>query len=159
MWIKEYMATVFESAKKTPYYTSGVENVAWTDITVDSGASFAKETNYMHLQAAYSEGITDAAVRTSAKVDLTGIDTLYFDCENSGTDTTNNFLYLIAGSGDNDNPGSGYSARLEIRRNFERQIKSLDVSALSGEYYLRIIARANLSDSACDVKVYNVWGV
>lgn len=140
-------------------YTTGTENVAWeVGYSIGTGSQ-SKETSNLLMSASCSDGIASTRIYvTTNTVDLTNISTLYTEVEaTAGSGGTNAAFALGVGIGKTDN---GFSA--SVAKNtppFAKQIINVDVSALNGNYYLKLQANANTTNgNNLTVKIYRVWG-
>ena len=120
-----------------------------------------KQFNCLKLLADMTNGVggnvSEISFSTTEAIDLTDINTLYIDWENTGSTTSvNNQSYFIAGSIKDDNHNS-FSSRLTLNQSFARRLSALDVSSLQGEYYIRVHSR-NSAFVKSEVKIYRVFG-
>jgi hypothetical protein len=125
-----------------------------------STGSVSVTNDQLYLYAGDSSSEAERTLVTENLVDLTGINTIYIDWENTGYDGTagSNCSYLIASTSKNGDC-STYDARLLADTEFGRQTSSLDVSGLSGEHYIRVHAQ-DLSSSylrESEIYVYEIY--
>jgi hypothetical protein len=155
-----YLAAAIDGI--VPYYTEGVENVAWVVGALSGDGSQSKESNHLYLNA-YDKASGNTATRsyvTDALIDLTNVKTLYIDWESTGTSTAQNRCFFVVSS-DKTGEYSVQTLGLEIQNTFSRTISSLDVSSLTGQHYIRVHSRDNsgtANQANSIIKVYRVWG-
>jgi len=113
-----------------------------------------KESDYLYLMVANSEGTSQSTWVTDNTVDLTDIDNVNVNCEFT---IDRGRFYIIASS---SKTGSviTYDAQLKEDYKFNQTTKVLDVSNLSGSYYIRIhVADDNVDNVArSEAKIYSV---
>ena len=141
------------------YYTDGVEDVEWVEGYTVALGSQSKEIDYLHLQTAYDIGSSFRTYVTNVAVNLTNINTLYIEWENAGNpENIGNCSYFIASSSKMDGVDV-YDAILSKTLSFSKVTNSLDVSGLSGSYYIRVHAGDTVSSGITSlIKTYKVWG-
>jgi hypothetical protein len=148
-------------ASDITYYDKGTEHVAFEEgyQSTDNG-SVMKDNFNMYLFANDSTGVGGAErtlVSTDA-IDLTNIDTIKIDWKNTGSAVEENRSDVIVSS---VKSGSRlvFDARAQKVNSFDRTVTDLDVSDLSGEYYLRIHARQLTATSTTESElfVYKIW--
>jgi hypothetical protein len=138
------------------YYEEGEQHVSWKQGYALRTPTIEMRDGYIYMLAFDSELTGEAAVVTVNKVDLTHINTLFIDWMNDGYDTTSNISSIIVSSVQMDDT-SAYDKKLSVDRDFSRQISSLDVSDLEGEYYIRVHA-TGLNGTLSRLYVYNIYG-
>jgi len=144
----------------TDYYKNGVEVVDWVN-GYDSGAggnSRSKESNHLYLVANNATGVAETAMVTDSKVDLTDIAMLVIEWENVGSDS-NNVLSYLAVSGDKSGDHSVADGSASVVNAFAKKKSSINVNALTGEYYIRIHARTTNFSISSSIKAYHVYGI
>ena len=155
------------SQELTHYYWEGEEfssaTGGWVTGIVGSEASLSKESD--HLFASANGQNADFEQRmalwvTDNLIDLTEINILYIEWENTGDTVDSNRSYFIAGGTKNGNTGS-FDVRLEKLNTFNKTIETIDVSALTGNYYIRCGCRDSSSvvNSNAQVKIYKIYGI
>lgn len=141
------------------FYRDGAENVPFEAMANIEGTS-TKQVDHLYSYVAYdSTGTQDAGFTTSVKVDLTDISTLYIDWEATSTAASNAGAQFLVGT----DQGSSHIAIVDKTPtpSFGRTIDSLDVSALSGEYYIKTriyIGTAGNSGKNISSKTYAIRG-
>lgn len=145
------------------YYTEGVENIGWSEgaKSLSGGTlTYSEESDHLHITATTS---VTAGVYVSTcsdvVIDLTDMATLYVEWENIGASTADNRAYINIHTEDNPNVGKYDGGQVEERGAFAKQTSSIDVSSLTGSYYIAIFARDMSTDGSAYsvVNVYNVW--
>jgi hypothetical protein len=141
------------------YYTSGYENVLWVDGYKTGSGDRSKEADHLYLKSYGQAGIVQIQYVTGITVNLNNIKTLFIDWENVGSSSNNQNAHLIVSTTQSASTAI-FDARVSIDNVFPRTITSLDVSALSGQYYIRVAARTASSGVGVDsiVNVYCLWG-
>lgn len=143
-------------------YDEGREwHVSWVAGYSLGSGSVSKQSDHMYLDA-YGEGGQYTAERAyviNSVVDLTEVSKLLVDWSNSGTSVSTNESYLVA-STNKTGAAATYDARYRRTSTFSRQVDELDVSTLSGNYYVRVHARdaATGTYQRSTLRVYRVWG-
>ncbi len=92
---------------------------------------------------------------TDKPIDVSKMNHLAFDWENKGSAYPQVRFSLKENKNDDNNT---FVANVSISDVWERHIKLLDVSALSGSYYVACQTRSTGSGSTI-LKVYRIWGV
>jgi hypothetical protein len=137
------------------YYNMGDENNAvtggWGD-GYDSGTG-SKSKQADHLLLSTSGG--NKVYETNSKVDLTNVSTIKIQMEGSSSSTQeNSAMQLVVGSNDG---GFDVAAVFRLGGAVANATYELDVSALSGSYYLRCWSTSNTGYTNT-AKFYQVWG-
>jgi hypothetical protein len=147
---------IMMSESKTIYYDSGIENVAWISGYTSGTGDLNKNSDHLYLYAANTN--SNRTYVTEVAVNLTNIKTLYIDWENTGsTDGSNISRFNVSTS--RDSGTATYNTRLSpAGGQFGRNVSSLDVSSLTGEYYIRVHATTLMEMSISEIKVYRIWG-
>lgn len=155
---KIYFGSTQVFSASTPYYTEGTQNVDWIKGRTAGDVTF--NPSYMEVTTLQNTVTVDASAVTDSTVDLTNINTIYVDLSTiSGNSPKSPAVYICIST----IKGGTYSqrdARTTASGVLSRQILSVDVSGLSGSYYIRIhVYKANATYNAYHaVNVYNVWG-
>lgn len=141
---------------KTPLYTAGVQNVPWTFFTSWDGTVTYNTDNVYLFAAGYHSDDGEVSAEphfyTTNKVDFTPYSKLYID--HSGSIINGSVgIYVRSVS-----PYSGTTvASLVKNATFGRTNEYIDVSSLSGSYYVDIGVYSPGSGSNVSTNVYNVW--
>ena len=154
---KIYMGSSLVFSAGTPYYTAGTENVDWIQGSA-SGVTF--NTGDIEISTELTTTTVESYAVTNVLVDLTNINTLKIDWQGSVYQAVAPGMHLCV-STTKLGTNTTYNARLSGGNvSFARRTDSLDVSGLTGNYYLRIHTYKRFSSSASQVSltVYNVWG-
>ncbi|EGW39093.1 hypothetical protein [Desulfosporosinus sp. OT] len=133
-------------------YNHGIENLVWgTGYSTGTGVQ-SKETDHLHLEAVNGE----RAYVTPVKVDLSNITTLKADVAVTRYSAVGNpTFYLIVSS----NPAGSASVYDAMQSSLGLTgILALDVSALTGEYYVRIHAKCASDSSWLHADINKIWG-
>lgn len=128
---------------------------------VSNDTSITQMASYTRVYAKGARRATaEIAWVTDGPLDLSGYSTLYIDWQNSaGTSNTNNHSYFVV-SNNRDTAGTDYVLRINKSNRFNRMTESIDVSGLTGSYYIRVHARDNDTGSSSrvsDIYVYKIW--
>lgn len=148
---------VYSASARTPYYTEGTENVDW----INGSPVVNFNASYMGVTTLTSTAIVDAYAVTNSTVNLTNINTIYIDLSSSRSASVPKLTGVtICISSTKLGAHTTYNAYTTASKALSRQILSVDVSGLSGSYYIRIHAHkgGSTSSSYYAVNVYNVWG-
>ncbi|MDO7787112.1 hypothetical protein [Desulforamulus aquiferis] len=156
---------VYQLSSIVPLYTEGVENVLWVPGYAQDAGVQSKESNHLYIEGAVANLFNTQGERayvTDALIDLTHINTLYIDWEKTATpyeiyaNTYGTFVVSTNKMGDRETRTAWFTDRGV----WSRRINTINVSSLSGHYYIRVHARtgASLEDYPSKVKVYKVWG-
>ena len=167
-------ALLISAGLRHEYYIDGMEYATggWVEGITNGPASWwerYKAEDHMYLFTQRNpDGTTDVSYVTKEKVDLTDVRFVYVELEaevlnhNSGANSPN--LYLIASTNSAGGYGN-YEARSTIyeSRNGSsegRIIRGLNVTGLTGEYYLRlhIMTSATTLSFDLETKIFRVWG-
>jgi hypothetical protein len=149
---------------QTNYYTNGTQNVPWTTgFTSGTDGSIFFEASNVVISAGYeyaNSTTNERTIVTLNTINLTNINTLYVDWECYVTGGPGQLSYLIASSSQ-VGANSVFNARVSASGSRSRQTTSLNVSGLSGNYYIRIHQRDGSTNlfNGSSLIVYNVWGV
>jgi hypothetical protein len=149
------------------YYTNGTQNVPWTTgFSTGSFGSVLFLSSFIYVAAGDSGGestINERTARTTNAVDLTNISTLYIDWEgltsSPATSQTANFIVSTSSTAS----FTTFNARAQVifsAFSGDRRITSLDVSGLTGTYFIRVHSRDGSSTFGRwnTINVYRVWG-
>ena len=156
-----YNGTLVFSAQ-TNYFTNGTQNVPWTTgySTGNAGDAYIDSAS-MYLTAGYSgTQVNERSLRTTNTVSLTGVNTLYCEVAFNSTGNAQSFSFIASTS--STGTSSTFNARTQLTGGFgDTQIISLDVSGLSGNYFIRVHSRdgSTASFNGNDATVYRIWGV
>ena len=142
---------VLESPRYS-YYREGEYEDDWVPGWTQNNYELTQEDDHLSLIATYDGGTSGCTYVTDSTIDLTGINTIYIDWEN----TTDRYSYFVADT-DKNNDFTDYDARIGKAEAFARTTDSLDVSGLSGGHYLRAHAYAGQVGATSTLKVYNVY--
>lgn len=97
-------------------------------------------------------GYANCSLRTQNVIDLTNVNTIYVDWERTGSVRNNwNTIYVSEYSN-----SSSSVAATSIGASFTRQVSSLNVSSLSGKYYI-VVNNSDEPNSWGDLIVYRLW--
>jgi hypothetical protein len=158
--------TVFTS--ETQYFTNGTQNVAWTTgYSTGTDGSVSISSPYITIAAGYSginTTVNERTARTTNTVDLTSISTLYVEIDTAvlglGSQSTFHFIASTSSTGTR----LTFNASATLTNQFAAGTTttlSLDVSGLSGSYFIRIHQRDGSTSSANGAITYvrRVWGI
>jgi hypothetical protein len=129
--------------------TDGVVTYGGSFITVAAGFNGSNTTT------------NERTARTSSTVDLTNIKTLYIDWEAGFTGSTSQVAYFIVSTSSTGSQSTFAARVVRFNTDTARAISSLDVSSLSGGYFIRIHQRdgstSNLNGGR--IFIYRIWGI
>ncbi|KQC09715.1 MAG: hypothetical protein APR54_12500 [Candidatus Cloacimonas sp. SDB] len=137
-------------------YHGSTYNPIWVNgYSIGDGSQYLYQDN-MYLNADQSRGISERSYVTDNPIDLTCINSVVIDWENVGWDWDNNRSYLVLSSYSKYGKYDDNEINFERIRPFTRRIDTLDVSALTGNYYIRIHAIDDGTDGTSTINVYSV---
>jgi uncharacterized repeat protein (TIGR02543 family) len=123
--------------------------------TNTNDGSQSMQTTHLCLEAS-KQGTAERTYVTKVKVDLTCVNSIVIEWENTGADDTDNESYLIVSSTKTDSHDT-YTLQLKKERSFIKQFNTLDVSTLAaGSYYIRVHARDDGQGGDSALKVYSI---
>lgn len=145
------------------YYDNGLEPVSWVEGYSLSTGSTEKYSSYLYAKVTGAP--SEIVWVTSTLVDLTNINILYVDWDKQKYHASQFSQMYLSGlyvyRYDNASYGA-YNARTIIWEDgVGRRTDSLDVSNLTGGYYISVGIRwTGTSDSGVneDIKIYKIWG-
>ena len=146
-------------------YNEGANADDWkTGIDYPSGdfTEQSKESDHLYLYAktdSMTSQNTDIAYSTTIPIDLTCINSIVIDWENTGSDSDSNHSHLVVASSYNDwyyNSTKQFSKQSSFLRK-TNELDKLDVSDLTGTHYIRVHAQVD-AGSNCEsvIKVYSI---
>jgi hypothetical protein len=146
-------------------YNGSVYNGDWTTgVTTILGSLTEQslETDHQRLYAKSTSGTSvniDISYSTVNPIDLTCINSIIIDWENTGSDSDSNRSHLVVASSRNSRYSES-TTRFSKQNSFVRktnELDKLDVSDLTGTYYIRVHASADAgSNCESEVKVYSI---
>ena len=123
--------------------------------TGTSGRSYIykENTDNITLTTNYNvSGYANCSLQTQNAIDLTNVNTIYVDWERTGSVRNNsNRIYVSEFSNSSSRVAATY-----IDGRFTRQVYSLNVSSLSGNYYI-VVNNSDEPNSNGDLIVYRLW--
>ena len=155
----KYVYYVTTLAYATYYYNKGDKCTAVTGgwAKTGTGGSLTFNSESMTLVANSAQNLTDAS--TTNKVSLANIKTLYFSVKSATTYGTQG--YPRVGVAEKNNPdshnASGWSASKTLSASSAFQTVSIDVSSLTGSYYI-VVGGFQGDSGPATIEVQDVWG-
>jgi len=137
-------------------YNGSVYNPFWVNGYSHGDGSQYLYTDSMYLNANQVRGTAEKTFVTDNPVDLTCINTIAIDWENIGFDGENNRSYLVVSASSKFGRYDNNDIKLETRKPFTRRIDTLDVSTLTGTYYIRVHAVDDGWDGKSTINVYSI---
>jgi len=139
------------------YYGYGKEYKLWISGYMVADGNQSKELDHLSVFASKVDSGAERTYVTHIPIPLKKIKTLYIDWSGEATSLCN-FAFCVSTS--QVSPRTVYEARILIAAPFTRTISSLDVSALTGEYYLRVHSRDTTTITGANslLKIYHIWG-
>ncbi len=132
-------------------YNLGLHEDMWVEGYTDAGdygATRSKEADHLYISA----NVSELAYVTDIMINLTGISSVIVDV---GTD--NSYEIIIVASTVKDASESTHDAKA-VYTGITRTNRTLNVSSLSGEYYVRVHSRDGTHPlNAKSAKFYKVW--
>jgi hypothetical protein len=140
-------------------YDGGTNEENWVVGYSEGDGSQSKEADHLYLLAAQSNGTAERTYVLDYKVDVTDYTVLKIDWEDTVTGTSTNKQHAVCLSDVKTGSMATYDYRLYREQSFERTIDSLDISLVSGEYYIRVHGRDNYASGtrSGEVKAYKIW--
>lgn len=143
-------------------YNLGVEAVTfiqgYTSSVSSIYRSYTKYTGYMELKSAYANTVAcQIGCSTNVVIDITKYKTVYVDWEDYASGNGAGNARLVISTTSTDSAGVNVTASLIHSDHFTRQIESLDISQLTGLYYIRLHSASSVSSSNCYLKIYKIW--
>jgi hypothetical protein len=137
-------------------YNGSTYNPIWVNgYSIGDGSQYLY-TDSMYLNADQSRGISERSYVTDNPIDLTCINSIVIDWENIGWDWDNNRSYLVLSSSSKYGKYDDNEINFKRIRPFTRRHDTLDVSTLTGNYYIRIHAIDDGTDGTSTINVYSV---
>lgn len=143
-------------------YRASEHEEMWVAGYSQNNGSQYKGENYLYAYANLESGQSGVAIRTwvtDEKVDVSGFNSIYIDWQGGPGISAKHFIFL-ENKGDNQNSYvSGYRIhRTFFSGNFARTTQSIDISGLSGEYFVAVMNESYMTGGYPSyVYVYNVW--
>ena len=157
--------TVFTS--ETQYFTNGTQNVAWTTgFSSGTDGSVSISSPYITIAAGYSGFNTttnERTARTTSSVDLSAITTLFVELDTALLGLGSQSIFHFIASTSSTSSFSTFNARASLTNQFAAGTTttlSLDVSGLTGFYFIRLHQRDGSTSSSNGAITYirRVWG-
>jgi hypothetical protein len=150
---------------RSEYYYDSVEYVSFVEGYSKGNPVLTKETDCLKIVATQEEddGMAEGVYVTNNLVDLSSVNWLYVDWENVGSDNSQVISFLAVGKNKSTAVNLSNDIAIYNLRNFGRKVDRLNVSSLTGEYYIRVHSRDSSSLSqpgrVSDLRVYGIWGM
>ncbi|MBM7577658.1 hypothetical protein [Jeotgalibacillus terrae] len=113
-------------------YKEGIEYIPMVQARLGGTGSFVeKRASDIRIRSGGQFNNENTSVATDIPIDLTNLSTLYVDWAASGPGD-----FSVAISPVKNSYFQSYTARIRNGSNFSRRVQSLDISSLSGEYYI-----------------------
>lgn len=143
-----------------PYlYQDGLLKDFWTDgFTQNALLPVNLSTRTISIAAAAAGETSEVTTVTDVLVDLTDWNSISIDWENIGTATIENISALRVSTIKNGDQ-STFDAGVQLTNVFARQTSTVDVSGLTGNYYVRVHARDNSTNKTPARSRINVFGI
>lgn len=149
------------SVDLTPYlYYRGDERTALTggwrvnSASQNTGTN-TKNADNLQMQSPSSPTAYFASYETTNKIDLTSVNTLYVVW--SGSMTSTGFVSLTVSSTANDIGGGAAQWFLRQTGTFTNRTDSLNVSALTGTYYVQLRAQTGSVGQTANMSAFEVY--
>lgn len=138
-------------------YISDLWNLGFGQDNFEAGynTSFADiffVDDYINISTSSPDSEEEKVVVTAESHNLTLVDEIFIDWENTGVDNSNNESYFIVSETQNDNH-EVYTKRISKTGEFGRTVDTLDVSDLEGEYYIRFHALDSDSEESASSNI------
>lgn len=125
-------------------------------IPFNSQVTPSKNNDYLTLTStgiAYSGG----AFTTNAEVDISTYSKLKIEYTLSGSDTKSSFAVRTTPVTDNDNVVTGRTKYVQVPVASAKTVSEMDISELSGQYYVELCTRNGATAYASTFNIYRVW--
>ncbi|MFA7206379.1 MAG: hypothetical protein WC102_08630, partial [Saccharofermentanales bacterium] len=140
-------------------YDDGVETTAWEVGYLNADGTATKQSSYLQLNVSQNTSGSEATFVTTNKIDLTGINKVVVDWDVLAGQNLNNDFYIVVSS-IKDNNKETYDLRVKVDVNVTpgRRKTTLDVSSLSGSYYIRVhnYCGYSISIAYANIAVYDI---
>lgn len=147
------------------FTTDNVKSTENTSFVVGFNASGTVTENHIDVLGQYSTrlqvagvaGTSEVAWVTDTMVELTAYSSLKITWAQNGDANNNNSSRLCVSTSKNDD-STVFDLRLSNTNTFSKQTDTLDISTLSGQFYIRIHARDNSGSVSVssDLLVYEI---
>ena len=114
-----------------------------------------KDVDHVNVNLVYSGGVANYGLVTAEKIDLTNVNTLYIDWEQTTNNASSRIAFVAS-----VNQNQPYNINDAIVTKFglaKRDLTPLDVSGLTGEYNIRIHGYSNNSSGEINYKIYQIY--
>jgi len=137
----------------TYFYDEGIEVVSIIEgvNTAPADATYTENVNNITLRT--ENGNVLSAV-TESPVDLTDIDVLYVDWENTGDTNGYNYSYIKVTSDPDGHTGT--LASESMRQDFTRRNTKLDVSGITGNAYVSIVSLSSSGGVISEIIIHKI---
>ncbi len=154
----EYEVELLEPDGDGYIYNEGIYEDKWVEgYSTGTGSQSKEEDSHLYLYAKRESADAERTYVTDKRVDLTDWDDLKIEWENTASESDANFSYLAVSTNKSGDSGIA-DERINTNSNFTKTTDTMNVSGLSGSYYIRVHATAlTLSDIESELKVYKVW--
>jgi hypothetical protein len=137
-------------------YNGSTYNPIWVNgYSIGDGSQYLY-TDSMYLNADQSSGIAERSYVTDNPIELTCINSIVVDWENVGWDGENNRSYIVISSSSKYGKYDDNEISFGKIRPFTRRNDTLDVSSLTGNYYIRVHAIDDGWDGTSTINVYSI---
>lgn len=157
-WQKERNAYVYSNGKWLSLieyvmwiYEEGTEHIPLTHVFEWNDGKFYKTDKFLH----FNYGGGTAVLSTTDRIDVSDFEYISIEWKQSFEHTS--IASIIMLSEKQDGSHQEYIAAEEIKSNFDRRISKLDISAVEGEFYIRVAGVAGTKSRVADLKVYKIW--
>lgn len=149
-----WKATVGKTDVKLYFYNEGMQEVTWSNGYSAGGGSQSKNADHMLLTVSAS---SERAYVTDVLIDLKPISKLCVEWSSVGQVV----IGALNVSTDKNGDLTTYDARSSKSpfNSGSRLVNELDVSNLSGQYYIRVHAFNNSNENNTSLKIFKVWGL
>ena len=141
------------------YYNNGTENINWAEgysLGTSASNTQSKQSDHLHI---YVGDVSAEQVRTwvtDVPVDLTNISKLKITWNNYRSVHNSNQSHFVVSTEKMGNYTT-YNANFVRLQQFALTTDEMNVSSLSGHYYIRVHARS-ISGYTSGIRAYKIWG-
>jgi hypothetical protein len=142
-------------------YQDGKEYVPIVEGISDGDGTVSRESDHLLIETGQADAATRRTWVTAVVVDLTNVDTLAIEWEGTVASGSPEFAIFIADKRKQGTHSTDFAAKLTKTANFSRSVDTLDVSGLSGYYFVRVHGRddSSVTNRDVNIKVYCIYKI
>jgi hypothetical protein len=148
--------TIFGVSGGSTIYDNGIAWVPLVKGSVANGWVLNQLTDKLYIEAGHNTYTARSSYISKIKLNLTDFSSLKIDWENIGSSSNDIHSYLAVSTEEITYPSQG-TAYVRILNTFDRRTTILDISSLTGEYYVIINATTARTNIYSKINVYKIW--